>query len=98
MTQVSRMMLINNCDDPAMKYYDYIEPGHGGPQALGLCGPTLYQPRERAQDHEPRRELLRRQRARLDAIRVRRQRRARSGTTPPAPTAVEVEVEVKSGD
>jgi hypothetical protein len=40
MTQVSRMMLVNNCDDPAMKYYDYIEPGHGGPQALGLCGPT----------------------------------------------------------
>ncbi len=40
MTQVSRMCLINNCDDPAMKYYDYIEPGFGGPQALGLCGPT----------------------------------------------------------
>jgi hypothetical protein len=40
MTQVSQMMRVNNCDDPAMKYYDYIEPGHGGPQALGLCGPT----------------------------------------------------------
>jgi hypothetical protein len=40
MTQVSRMCLINNCDDPAMKYYDFIEPGFGGPQALGLCGPT----------------------------------------------------------
>lgn len=40
MTQVSRMMLINNCNDPAMKYYDFLEPGHGGPQALGLCGPT----------------------------------------------------------
>jgi hypothetical protein len=40
MTQVSRMFLVNNCDDPAMKYYDYIEPGFGGPQALGLCGPT----------------------------------------------------------
>ncbi len=40
MTQVSRMFLINNCDDLAMKYYDYIEPGFGGPQALGLCGPT----------------------------------------------------------
>jgi hypothetical protein len=39
-TQVSRMCLINNCDDPAMKYYDFIEPGFGGPQALGLCGPT----------------------------------------------------------
>ena len=40
MTQVSRLCLINNCDDPAMKYYDFIEPGRGGPQALGLCGPT----------------------------------------------------------
>lgn len=40
MTQVSRMCLINNCDDPAMKYYDFIEPGRGGPQALGCCGPT----------------------------------------------------------
>lgn len=40
MTQVSQMFLVNNCGDPAMKYYDYIEPGFGGPQALGLCGPT----------------------------------------------------------
>lgn len=40
MTQVDRMFLINNCDDVAMKYYDYLEPGFGGPQALGLCGPT----------------------------------------------------------
>ena len=42
MTQVSRMCLINNCDDPAMKYYHLIEPGlfRRGPQALGLCGPT----------------------------------------------------------
>jgi hypothetical protein len=40
MTQVSRMCLINNCADNAMKYYDFIEPGFGGPQALGLCGPT----------------------------------------------------------
>ena len=40
MTQVSQMCLINNCEDPAMKYYDFIEPGHGGPQALGYCGPT----------------------------------------------------------
>jgi hypothetical protein len=47
MTQVSRMCLINNCEDPAMKYYDFIEPGHGGPQALGLCGPT-YISRENA--------------------------------------------------
>jgi hypothetical protein len=40
MTQVSKMCLVNNCDDNAMKYYDFIEPGFGGPQALGLCGPT----------------------------------------------------------
>jgi hypothetical protein len=40
MTQISRLCLINNCDDPAMKYYDFLEPGRGGPQALGLCGPT----------------------------------------------------------
>jgi hypothetical protein len=43
MTQVSQMCLINNCDDNAMKYYDFIEPGlygFSGPQALGLCGPT----------------------------------------------------------
>lgn len=40
MTQVSRMCLINNCEDRAMKYYDFIEPGRGGPQALGCCGPT----------------------------------------------------------
>ena len=40
MTRVSRMCLINNCEDLAMKYYDYLEPGFGGPQALGLRGPT----------------------------------------------------------
>jgi hypothetical protein len=40
MTQVSQMFLVNNCEDLAMKYYDYIEPGFGGPQALGYCGPT----------------------------------------------------------
>jgi esterase/lipase superfamily enzyme len=40
MTQVNRMLLINNCEDRAMRYYDMITPGRGGPQALGLCGPT----------------------------------------------------------
>lgn len=40
MTQVSKMCLINNCKDRAMVYYDFIEPGPGGPQALGLRGPT----------------------------------------------------------
>jgi hypothetical protein len=40
MTQVNRMLLINNCEDRAMVYYDLLTPGRGGPQALGLCGPT----------------------------------------------------------
>lgn len=44
MTEVSRMLLINNCEDRAMRYYDMITPGPGGPQALGLCGPTRISP------------------------------------------------------
>jgi hypothetical protein len=40
MTQVNRMLLINNREDRAMRYYDLLTPGRGGPQALGLCGPT----------------------------------------------------------
>jgi hypothetical protein len=44
MTQVNRMLLINNCDDTAMRYYDMLTPGRGGPQALGLCGPTRIGP------------------------------------------------------
>jgi hypothetical protein len=40
MTQVNRMLLINNCEDRAMRYYDLLTPGRGGPQALGLRGPT----------------------------------------------------------
>ncbi len=44
MTQVNRMLLINNCEDRAMRYYDLIVPGRGGPQALGLCGPTRISP------------------------------------------------------
>src|SRR4051812_7452519 len=44
MTQVNRMLLINNCDDRAMRHYDLLTPGRGGPQALGLCGPTRINP------------------------------------------------------
>jgi hypothetical protein len=44
MTQVDRMLLINNCEDRAMRYYDLLTPGRGGPQALGLCGPTRINP------------------------------------------------------
>jgi hypothetical protein len=40
MTQVDRMLLLNNCQDRAMVYYDWLTPGRGGPQALGLRGPT----------------------------------------------------------
>jgi hypothetical protein len=40
MSQVDRMLLINNCADRAMRYYDLLVPGRGGPQALGLRGPT----------------------------------------------------------
>jgi hypothetical protein len=39
MTQVSEMLLVNNCDDPAMKYYRFVSQ-NGRPQALGCCGPT----------------------------------------------------------
>jgi hypothetical protein len=38
MTQVNRMLMINNCRDPAMRYYHLAFDGR--PQALGLCGPT----------------------------------------------------------
>jgi hypothetical protein len=40
MSQVDRMLLINNCQDRAMRYYDMLVPGRGGPQAMGLRGPT----------------------------------------------------------
>lgn len=40
MSEVNRVLFINNCDDRAMRYYDLLTPGRGGPQAMGLCGPT----------------------------------------------------------
>jgi hypothetical protein len=40
MTQVNQMLLVNNCSDPAMRYYHLAFPGRGRPQALGLRGPT----------------------------------------------------------
>jgi hypothetical protein len=45
MTQANRMLFINNCEDRAMVYYDLLVPGHGGPQAMGLCGPTQVSPK-----------------------------------------------------
>lgn len=44
MSQVDRMLLINNCQDRAMRYYDLLVPGRGGPQAMGLRGPTRISP------------------------------------------------------
>jgi hypothetical protein len=40
MTQVDQMLLLNNCRDRAMVFYHWLTPGRGGPQALGLRGPT----------------------------------------------------------
>lgn len=39
MTVVNRMVLVNNCEDRAMKFYHFSSTS-GRPQALGLCGPT----------------------------------------------------------
>ncbi len=46
MSQVNRMLLINNCRDPAMRYYHLAFDGR--PQAMGLCGPTYISPAERS--------------------------------------------------
>ena len=75
MTQVNRMLLINNCDDTAMRYYDLITPGRGGPQALGLCGPTQNRPRLRPEDSQSRCEPLRRVRASVCELSLRTGRR-----------------------
>lgn len=40
MTQVDRMLLINNCDDLALRYYHLTTTDRSRPQALGICGPT----------------------------------------------------------
>jgi hypothetical protein len=40
MTQVNQMLLVNNCSDPAMRFYHLAFKGRGRPQALGLRGPT----------------------------------------------------------
>lgn len=40
MTQVNELLLLNNSQDRAMRYYHFLTPGRGGPQALGLRGPT----------------------------------------------------------
>jgi hypothetical protein len=40
MTQVNQMLLLNNCRDPAMRFYHLAFRGRGRPQAMGLRGPT----------------------------------------------------------
>jgi hypothetical protein len=44
MTQVSRLLSVNNRRDPAMRYYHLAFDGR--PQALGLRGPTCISPAE----------------------------------------------------
>lgn len=43
MTIVHQMVLVNNCEDRAMKYY-HFSTTCGKPQALGYCGPTCIDP------------------------------------------------------
>lgn len=43
MTMVHQMVLVNNCEDRAMKYYRFSSTC-GNPQALGYCGPTCIDP------------------------------------------------------
>ena len=44
MTQVNRMLLLNNCRDPTMRFYHLAFKGRGRPQALGSRGPTCLSP------------------------------------------------------
>jgi hypothetical protein len=46
MTQIDRLLLVNNCRDPAMRYYHLAFDGR--PRALGLSGPTYISPAERS--------------------------------------------------
>jgi len=43
MSQIDRLLLLNNRKDLAMKFY-YLSSSHGHPQALGLKGPTYIGP------------------------------------------------------
>jgi hypothetical protein len=43
MSVVKEMVLVDNCEDRAMKYY-HFSTTNGRPQALGLCGPTCIDP------------------------------------------------------
>jgi len=43
MSMVNQMVLVNNCEDRAMKFY-HFSTTCGRPQALGYCGPTCISP------------------------------------------------------
>ncbi len=47
MSQVGHMLLLDNCQDVAMRYYHFSSK-YGHPQALGLRGPTCISPEDRA--------------------------------------------------
>jgi hypothetical protein len=47
MSQVDRMLLLDNCQDMAMRYY-HFSTKCGRPQALGLRGPTCISPEDAA--------------------------------------------------
>ena len=47
MSQVDHMLMLNNCQDVAMRYYHFSSK-YGRPQALGLRGPTCISPEDRA--------------------------------------------------
>jgi hypothetical protein len=51
MTQVNQMYLVNNCSDPAMRFYHLAFRGRGRPQALGLRGPARMSSDERMKIH-----------------------------------------------
>jgi hypothetical protein len=40
LSQADRVFFLNSNRDPAMRFYALSVPGRGGPQAMGLCGPT----------------------------------------------------------
>jgi hypothetical protein len=52
MTQVDQMFFLNSCQDPAMRFYHVSVPGLGGPQAMGLRGPTCLSAWQAAKIHE----------------------------------------------
>jgi len=40
LTQVDRMLLINNCDDLVLNYYHFVTTDRSRPRAMGICGPS----------------------------------------------------------